>query len=81
MARDRCDGVRGESKVTQGRTGRHTRYRSGVYLPPPLLACASLERAAAIGRLNQALASHPLRPAFLHRARIEAVRRQAAADG
>lgn len=35
----------------------------------------------AIGRLDQALASHPLLPAFLYRARLEAVRRQAAVDG
>src|SRR4051794_29882630 len=42
----------------------------------------SLARAAAgIGRLDQALAGHPLRPAFLYRVRLEAVRRQAAVDG
>lgn len=42
----------------------------------------ALERAAAaIARLDQALAMHPLLPAFLHRARLEAVRRQAAVDG
>lgn len=42
----------------------------------------ALERAAAaIARLDQALAGHPLLPAFLHRARLEAVRRQAAVDG
>src|ERR1700760_2156402 len=41
-----------------------------------------LERAAsAIARLDQALDAHPLRPAFLYRARLDAVRRQAAADG
>ena len=52
--------------------------------PPPLdpalagaLACA----AGAFARLDQALAGHPLLPAFLHRARLEAVRRQAAVDG
>lgn len=37
--------------------------------------------AAAIARLDQALDGHPLLPAFLHRARLEAVRRQAAVDG
>ena len=43
---------------------------------------AAHERAAgAIARLDQALDHHPLLPAFLHRARLEAVRRQAAADG
>lgn len=42
----------------------------------------ALERAAAaIARLDQALAGHPLLPAFLHRARLDAVRRQAAVDG
>ena len=53
---------------------------------PPLTigpeTIGALERAAAaIARLDQALAGHPLLPAFLHRARLEAVRRQAAADG
>lgn len=37
--------------------------------------------AAAFGRLDQALTGHPLRPALLYRARLEAVRQQAAADG
>jgi len=41
------------------------------------LAAAS----AAIARLDQALASHPLREAFLYRARLDAARRQAAVDG
>ena len=42
----------------------------------------ALERASgAIARLDQALDSHPLRTAFLHRARLEAVRRQASVDG
>lgn len=36
---------------------------------------------AAFARLDQALGSHPLRPAFLYRARLDAVRRQAASDG
>ena len=38
-------------------------------------------RPRAFARLDQALGSHPLRPAFLHRARLDAVRRQAAVDG
>src|SRR3984885_8798313 len=47
----------------------------------PKLAGA-LERAArAIARLDQALTGHPLLPAFLYRARLEAVRRQATVDG
>jgi hypothetical protein len=42
----------------------------------------ALERAAgAFARLDQALADHPLRAAFLYRVRLEAVRRQAAVDG
>jgi hypothetical protein len=46
-------------------------------------ACASaLARASAsIARLDQALMGHPLRPAFLYRARLDAVRRQASVDG
>ena len=45
-------------------------------------AAASLARAAgAVARLDQALATHPLAPAILHRARLEAVRRSAAIDG
>ena len=41
------------------------------------LAAAS----AAMARLDQALTSHPLRQAFLYRARLDAMRRQAAVDG
>jgi hypothetical protein len=49
--------------------------------PVPALLGA-LERASgAIARLDQALDGHPLLPAFLYRARLEAVRRQAAVDG
>jgi hypothetical protein len=47
----------------------------------PALTAAVAEAAAAIARLDEALANHPLRPAFLYRARLEAVRRQAAVDG
>jgi hypothetical protein len=47
----------------------------------PALAGALAQAAAALARLDQALAGHPLLPAFLHRARLEAVRRQAAVDG
>jgi hypothetical protein len=47
----------------------------------PALA-GTLERASrAISRLDEALDGHPLLPAFLYRARLEAVRRQAAVDG
>ncbi|MBV8095919.1 MAG: hypothetical protein JO110_22350 [Acetobacteraceae bacterium] len=42
----------------------------------------ALDRASgAMAKLDQALASHPLQPAFLYRTKLEAVRRQAAADG
>ena len=47
----------------------------------PVLAGALERAAAAIARLDQAIVGHPLLPAFLYRARLEAVRRQAAVDG
>jgi hypothetical protein len=47
----------------------------------PALAGALAQAAAALARLDQALAGHKLLPAFLHRARLDAVRRQAAVDG
>ncbi|WP_234730193.1 hypothetical protein [Acidocella facilis] len=50
-------------------------------LPPLHLASALAGAAAAFARLDQALAGHPLAPAFLYRARLEAVRRMAAVDG
>ena len=49
--------------------------------PGPALAGALARAAAAMARLDQALMGHPLAPAFLHRARLDAVRRQAAVDG
>jgi hypothetical protein len=49
--------------------------------PDPALTAALADSAAAIARLDEALAAHPLRRAFLYRARLEAVRRQAAVDG
>ncbi len=45
------------------------------------LLAAVEQTSAAIARLDQALDRHPLLPAFLYRARLEAVRRQAAVDG
>ena len=45
------------------------------------LAHALARATAAIARLDQALGSHPLLPAFLYRVRLDAVRRQAAVDG
>jgi hypothetical protein len=47
----------------------------------PELLGALARAAGAIARLDQALAGHPLLPAFLYRTRLEAVRRQAAVDG
>lgn len=49
--------------------------------PGPALAGALARVAAAVARLDQALMGHPLAAAFLHRARLDAVRRQAAVDG
>jgi hypothetical protein len=48
---------------------------------PMVLAAALADAAAAIARLDQALAGHPLAQAFLHRARLAAARQQAAFDG
>jgi hypothetical protein len=46
------------------------------------LLAALARAAAALARLDQATdGPHPLMPALLHRARLDAVRRQAAADG
>ena len=49
--------------------------------PDRTLTDALTHAAASLGRLDQALDNHPLLPAFLHRARLEAVRRQAGTDG
>jgi hypothetical protein len=58
----------------------HRPVTSWIRVDPAL--AGSLERASrAIARLDQALDGHPLLPAFLYRARLEAVRRQAAVDG
>ena len=42
---------------------------------------ALVRAAASIARLDQALTGHALTPAILYRARLEAIRRQAAVDG
>jgi hypothetical protein len=48
----------------------------------PLPLTAHLERAAgAIARLDSAAGRHPLTPAWAYRARLDAIRRQAAVDG
>jgi hypothetical protein len=49
--------------------------------PASSLSAALAEAATAVARLDEALANHPLRPAFLYRARLDAVRRQSAVDG
>ena len=49
--------------------------------PDRTLTDALTHAAASLGRLDQALDNHPLLPAFLHRSRLEAVRRQAGTDG
>lgn len=48
---------------------------------PMVLASALADASAAIARLDQALAGHPLAQAFLYRVRLESIRRMAAADG
>jgi hypothetical protein len=59
---------------------RDDRHSGVEALAAPL--AAALERAAGtIARLDAALASHPLAPAWAWRARLDAVRRQAAVDG
>jgi hypothetical protein len=50
-------------------------------LAEPVWAAPLAAAGEKIGRLDQALAGHPLLPGFLYRARLDAVRRQAAADG
>ena len=47
----------------------------------PALAAALAAAAASVARLDEGLAGHPLRTAFLYRSRLDAVRRQAAVDG
>ena len=55
--------------------------RPQIAVADPAWAAALADAAAAFARLDQALENHPLTPALLHRARLEAVRRQAAVDG
>jgi len=55
--------------------------RGPAVSPDPALFAAHERAAGAIARLDQALDHHPLLQAFLHRARLEAVRHQAAVDG
>jgi hypothetical protein len=47
----------------------------------PGMAGALVAAAGAVARLDQALGRHPLLPAFLHRFRLDAIRRQAEVDG
>jgi len=53
---------------------------SGI-LPPHRLSIALEKAGLVIGRLHQAMLGHTLAPAVIHRARLDAVRRQAAVDG
>jgi hypothetical protein len=48
--------------------------------PDPMVLAGALA-GAAIARLDQAVAGHPLAQAFLYRTRLESVRQQAAIDG
>jgi hypothetical protein len=58
-----------------------TLLRQTLPAADPALTTALAEAATAIARLDEALDGHPLRGAFLYRARLDAVRRQAAVDG
>ena len=70
------------ARRTGGNDDRRTAAAAGTKKDlEPALAGALAQAAAALARLDQALAGHPLRPAYLHRARLDAVRRQAAVDG
>jgi hypothetical protein len=51
------------------------------HLGDPALLAALSAASAALARLDAATALHPLLPALLHRTRLDAARRQAAADG
>src|SRR5271169_2206554 len=67
-----------------GRRGRgmfDTLLRRSRPTADSALTAALAEAAAALARLDEALDGHPLRTAFLYRARLDAVRRQAAVDG
>jgi hypothetical protein len=59
----------------------HDLLRPSAPALDPALAASLARAAAAMARLDQAVANHPLRPALLYRTRLEAVRRQAAVDG
>ncbi|MFZ6765246.1 hypothetical protein [Pseudoroseomonas sp. WGS1072] len=58
-----------------------TRHDSPPPLGDPALLAALATASAVLARLDAVVPSHPLREALLHRARLEAARRQAAADG
>lgn len=56
--------------------------KSKTWGAPSPAAIGALARAAtAVGKLDQALDNHPLLPAVLYRARLDAVRQMAASDG
>src|SRR5215472_9673396 len=81
----RCGGLFGMARLAASFPPAARRSHPGV-LDGPLVRFAELAgaiegAAAAIARLDARLAGHPLTPAWLWRTRLEAVRRQAAADG
>ncbi|MXP65647.1 hypothetical protein E0493_20055, partial [Roseomonas sp. M0104] len=58
-----------------------TRHDGPPPLGDPALLAALAAASAAVARLDAVVPLHPLREALLHRARLDAARRQAAADG
>ena len=58
-----------------------TRHDGPPPLGDPALLAALAAASAAVARLDAVVSLHPLREALLHRARLDAARRQAAVDG
>lgn len=58
-----------------------TRHDGPPPLGDPALLAALAAASAAVARLDAVAPLHPLRPALLHRARLDAARQQAAVDG
>jgi hypothetical protein len=73
-----------EAAIVHPADPQEATMRDSRFPTPPradAMAAALARAAGAIARLDQALAFHPLRPAVLYRARLEAARRAAAVDG
>ncbi|EGO96886.1 hypothetical protein APM_0206 [Acidiphilium sp. PM] len=71
-----------QHKLDDRRGGKMDSFDRPERTEPPRRLFAALERASAsFARLDQALTMHPLRNAFIYRFRLDAVRRQAGADG